>query len=63
MTDEKLYRVAWQVKSTGATGHGEPLSREIAEAWVDHSNTTYPEVFHWIETLVGGQWYAVKEQS
>ena len=29
--------------------YGRPLSKSIADAWVDWSNREHPEVIHWVE--------------
>ena len=46
---EKMYRIAWST-STRETGNGEYcLSLEVAQAWVEHMKTKYPDMCHWIE--------------
>ena len=45
-----LYRIAWQVLSTGFSGHGQYcMSKECAEANVVKLNLAHPDVNHWIE--------------
>ena len=42
-----LYRIAWTISATGQEGHGEYcLTREIAQAWLDHLATEYPDIQH-----------------
>lgn len=43
------YRVAWEVKATGATGHGKVMDRHLADAWVEHGNKECPGISHWVE--------------
>ena len=47
-----LYRVCWRSSLTGATGHGEPLPKEIADAWVKEMNAKLPDIEHRVE------WYS-----
>jgi len=44
------YRVAWENKTTGASGHGEWSTNEVhIKDWVDYGNKKYPEIYHVIE--------------
>jgi hypothetical protein len=45
-----LYRICWRDEK-GQTGNGERiLSIELAEAWIAHLRTKYPEMKHWLST-------------
>ena len=46
-----LYRVCWQYRDGGKSGHGEPISKELAEAWVEAMNKEYPHIRHWAEPV------------
>lgn len=41
--------VFWKSKLTGAEGHGGPIDANVAEAWAEYGNVTYPELVHWTE--------------
>ena len=46
---ESRYRIYWST-STGVTGHGTAfLELELADAWLNHLNTEYPDMSHWLE--------------
>jgi len=45
------YRVCWKSKITTASGRGEPLPKETAEAWVKDLTPLYPALTHWIEPV------------
>jgi hypothetical protein len=47
--EEPLYIVHWKSTLTGAEGHGDPLPREVAMAWVEQGNSRWPDITHWIE--------------
>ena len=42
-----MYRVYWQSEN-GTAGNGEPISYELATAWVEHLRVKYPEMKHWV---------------
>ena len=42
------YVLHWQLLS-GASGHGEPLSEELAEVWLKHMTEHHPDDLYWIE--------------
>jgi len=45
-----MYRIAYQVLSTGLSGNGDfCLTKEDAESWIQHLNKEYPDINHWIE--------------
>lgn len=44
-----MYRIYWQSKSTGATGHGEPLPEALARAWLAALNAQESDITHWLE--------------
>lgn len=45
-----MYIVCWEVIATGYRGHGSPLSREDAIAWVERMNAEHPhDMRHWLE--------------
>ena len=45
-----MYRIAWKSLYTGFESHGEwCLSREVAEAWMEHLKKGDPMLCHWIE--------------
>ena len=45
-----MYRIAYQVLSTGVSGHGDfCLTKEDAETWIERLNNDYPDINHWIE--------------
>jgi hypothetical protein len=47
---KKCARVAWSIKSTGASGHGEWIDEELAKAWVAWLNKHLSATMnHWIE--------------
>ena len=43
--------VHWKDKRTEETGHGEPISDESADAWVERENRVNPNLLHWSESL------------
>lgn len=44
------YRIGWKVLETGVIGHGQPLSKENAELWVEFANKANKgEIYHWLE--------------
>lgn len=43
------WRVAWRVRATNATGHGDPLEWHLADAWVEWANKEFADIHHWIE--------------
>jgi len=43
---EKLYRIEWENTDTGTTGHGYPVSKEVAEFWVEIANNEHPQIKH-----------------
>ena len=48
------YRVAWQILSTGISGHGSYcLSKDEADEWVSVMNNKFPDINHWIELANG----------
>jgi len=52
MNDEQLYLVYWKSANTGAAGHGSPMSKTDAEAWVAKGNREWSGmVTHWIEPV------------
>lgn len=45
-----MYRIAWRVPATGATGHGEYcLSYDIAQDWLIRLRKEHADMIHWIE--------------
>ena len=45
-----MYRIAWQVLSTGVSGNGDYcLMKEDADAWIANLNAKYPDINHWVE--------------
>lgn len=45
-----MYRISYQVLSTGFSGHGDfCLTKEDAESWIERLNKEYPDINHWIE--------------
>ena len=47
--EQEKFRIAWKNKDTGATGHGEYVNKEIADAWLEKENKKHPELEHWLE--------------
>jgi hypothetical protein len=43
-----MYRIFWKHKMTGKTGHGEPMSLELATSWIQQLNNDYQDILHWI---------------
>ena len=43
---EKKYRVHWVSEETEFQSHGEPLSKEQAEAAAEYANRKYPDIRH-----------------
>lgn len=49
MSNNKIYKIYWQSKITGATGNGTTNVTAIeAKSWLLYLNKTYPEIKHWI---------------
>ena len=45
---DQLYRVMWFVLVSGACGHGEPLTQNVADSWVKHGNSEHHDTIkHW----------------
>lgn len=44
-----MVRIYWRSRLTGKDGHGEPLSRDLAEAWIDLLAKLHHDLDHWIE--------------
>lgn len=45
-----MYRVAWQILSTGFSGNGSYcLSKDEADEWISVMNNKYPDMNHWAE--------------
>jgi hypothetical protein len=45
-----MYRVAWQILSTGFSGNGGYcLSKDEADEWISVMNNKYPDMNHWAE--------------
>ena len=44
------YIIHWRNTKTGATGHGDPKSKEVAEEWSQYANAKTDGLFYyWIE--------------
>lgn len=43
-----LVRIHWKSKITGASGSGQPIARQAAEAWLRDVEPRYPELKHWL---------------
>jgi len=41
-----LYRIEWESKATGATGHGQPISKDAAIAAARQMDEIYPKITH-----------------
>lgn len=50
MDNSDLWVLHWQLLS-GAVGHGEPLTHEEAQAWLDKMTADYPDDLYWIEPI------------
>ena len=46
-----MYRIFWRHKTTGNTGHGEPIALNSAKAWIQRLNSEYQDILHWIEPV------------
>jgi hypothetical protein len=44
-----LYRVCWTSKWTGVSGRGQPIIRDVAASWVEHLNSRYHDLHHWVQ--------------
>jgi hypothetical protein len=43
----KNYMVKWQnTQNPQHHGHGQPMTREVAQAWADTANRMYPHIPH-----------------
>lgn len=46
--DEMLYRVCYRRRNTGEyLGNGQPITKDLADAWVEQMNKDYPDFIHW----------------
>lgn len=43
-----MVRIYWFNPETRLGGHGEPLVRAIAEAWIDEMRRKHPRLVHWL---------------
>jgi hypothetical protein len=41
--------IHWRSRITGATGHGEPMTEEAAEAWLEAELLWFDTHEHWLE--------------
>lgn len=48
-TATKTHCVAW-TNPSGSTHRGNPLTLDLAQAWVDDCNRRHPTIPHWVET-------------
>jgi hypothetical protein len=46
-----MYRIQWKITETGASGHGKPMSLELATSWVEHMTKIHPEMSHWVQQV------------
>lgn len=45
-----LCRISWRSKHTGATGHGEWLSEDVAKLWLNEAIAKHgQDIEHWLE--------------
>jgi len=50
------YQVYWKNKRNASHhGHGEPVSKAVAEAAVDRYNKDWVDIDHWIEAVPEGE--------
>lgn len=54
-----MYQIYWRMKHNGYTGHGSPLTKEIAESSVEFLNNQHPEMEHWAVEVPNKQRFAV----
>lgn len=52
-SDEALLmvRICWRCRDTGVEGHGEPITKSAAHAWLADLSNLYPGIDHWLEAV------------
>jgi hypothetical protein len=46
-----MYTLCWTTTYLKETQRGQPISHELAIAWLAHLKDMYPEMSHWIEKV------------
>ena len=41
-------RIHWFMKKNHYSGHGKPIERHLAQAWIDHLTPRHPDMHHYI---------------
>ncbi len=48
MPGTDLWVVCWKYKGGGASGHGQPVGKNVAQSAIDEMNEKYPGIKHWM---------------